>query len=573
MLHRRERSSRAPARPSLWGGRGGDRGTRVHFGRDDPSAVNYDRRRRKEFSKVKHRIALLRNVALVALAGYVEAAVGLAAGVMIARTLGPADYGNYAFAIWLCGLLIMAGNNAMPTSSIKFLAEARGGERPQDAAALAHRIARWQVASSGAVLTVFVLVMLVYPIDEWHRSLPLMLGITAVAVWARAGFWMRGAIGKGFERFKPEAVALMSTAMLNLLLVGLLAWKHANVAQFFAVYAVLGLFANLMVRVMLRRESVTIAPGPVPDDVARRLRAHLMLTGVLMLFTAMTTRAVEMTLLKLYETTETVGYFAIAAALTKGAVDLLAGGMSAVLLPAMSRRFGKGGTDSLASMLGESTRLYWFLGLAVAGLGFTVSEGLVHLLYGARYDAAIPAVMWNLAIAGLTLVNGAAAAVLTASDRQADRIRVVFCTFALNVVLGLYLIPRYGLHGAIASYGLSQLFEMAFAWWYASRRTRLRLDLATLSRIALAAGIATALSHAVTGMLHLNLAFIGGATTFIVTYATLSVVFRTWRAADFETIANVVSRLGRFGNGMSDRLMKLRRFSIAEPVQPERGLP
>jgi O-antigen/teichoic acid export membrane protein len=522
---------------------------------------------------VKHRIALLRNVAWVALAGYVEAAVGLAAGVMIARTLGPSAYGSYAFAIWLCGLLIMASNNAMPTSSIKFLAEARGGARPQDAAALAHRIARWQVASSALVLAIFVVVMLIYPIDEWHRSLPLMLGITAVAVWARAGFWMRGAMGKGFERFKPEAVALMSAAALNLLLVGVLAWQQGSVVQFFAVYAVLGLFANLIVRLMLRRESVTIAPGPVPDEMSRRLRSHLLLTGVLMLFTAITSRAVEMTLLKLYETPEIVGYFAIAAALTKGAVDLLAGGMSAVLLPAMSRRFGKGGSDSLASMLGESTRLYWFLGLAVAGLGFTVSEGLVHLLYGARYDAAIPAVTWNLAIAGLTLVNGAAAAVLTASDRQADRIRVVFCTFSLNVALGLTLIPRYGLHGAIASYGLSQLFEMVFAWWFASRRTGQRPDLPTLSRIALAAAIATGLGHAVTGMLHLNLAFIGGATVFIVTYTTLSVVFRTWRAADFETIANLVSRLGDGGRRMSERLMQLQRFSIIDPVQPERGSP
>ena len=66
---------------------------------------------------MKEKIALLRNVALVAMASYVESAVGLLAGVLIARTLGPTDYGHYAFGIWLCGALIMAGNNALPTSS------------------------------------------------------------------------------------------------------------------------------------------------------------------------------------------------------------------------------------------------------------------------------------------------------------------------------------------------------------------------------------------------------------------------------------------------------------------------
>jgi O-antigen/teichoic acid export membrane protein len=520
---------------------------------------------------VKHRIALLRNVALVAMAGYVEAAVGLAVGVMIARTLGPAAYGHYAFAIWRCGMLVMVGNNAMPTSSIKFIAEARGSDRPDTAAALAHRLALLQTASSAVVLTIFVAFMLYKPIDEWYRNLPLMLGITVVAVWARAGFWMRGAVGKGFERFKPEAVALMCTAVLNVGLVGLLAWNHGTVLQFFAVYAILGLFANLIVRMMLRQQSVPIAPGPLPEPLTLRLRSHVMLTGVLMLLTAFTTRAVEMTLLKLFESTEVVGYFAIAAALTKGAVDLLAGGMSAVLLPAMARRYGKSGKASLASMLRESTRLYWFLGLAVAGLGFTVSEGIVHLLYGARYDAAIPAVTWNLAIAGLMLVNGAAAAVLTASDRQVDRIRVVLYTFALNIGLGLYLIPRFGLYGAIASYGLSQLFETVFAWWYASRHTQLRLDYATLSRIALAAGIATLLGHLTTRFLHLQLAFVGGLAVFLLSYFALSVVFRTWRASDFETIANVVSRAGRLGSGFAERLLKWQRFALPEPAA-ERGV-
>ena len=78
---------------------------------------------------MKAKIALLRNVAWVAMAGYIEAAVGLLAGVLIARTLGPTDYGHYAFAIWLCGVLIMAGNHGLPTSSIKFIAEARWRRR------------------------------------------------------------------------------------------------------------------------------------------------------------------------------------------------------------------------------------------------------------------------------------------------------------------------------------------------------------------------------------------------------------------------------------------------------------
>jgi O-antigen/teichoic acid export membrane protein len=189
---------------------------------------------------------------------------------------------------------------------------------------------------------------------------------------------------------------------------------------------------------------------------------------------------------------------------------------------------------------------------------------LVHLLYGARYDGAIAAVTWNLVIAGVVVVNGASAAVLTASDRQADRIRVVACTLVVNVALGFYLIPRYGLHGAIASFGLSQLFETVYAGWYAGRHTRVRLDYGTMSRLLLAALVATGLSHATTQILHVKLAFLGGAIVFIVAYSTLSVILRTWRAADFETFAHIAGRLGHIGTRMSGSLLVLRRFANVE---------
>ncbi len=513
---------------------------------------------------MKERLALLRNVAWVAMAGYIEAAVGLLAGVLIARTLGPTDFGHYAFAIWLCGALIMAGNNGLPATSIKYIAEARGAGRAELTAALVSRFTRLQLASSGLVLSVFAVVMAISPVSDWRDALPLMLGIAIVAAWSRAGFWMWGSIGKGHELFAPENLTLSINAILNMALVIALAWKGATIAEFFALYAGLGVVSNLVLRFMLGRRGIRAVPGPVPVDMERRLRRHLILTGIMMLLIVGTNRGVEMSLLKVYASAEEVGYFAIAGSLTKGAVELLAGGMSAVLLSTMSRRFGEGGQAALGGMLTESTRVYWLVGLAIAGLGLTVSAGLVNLLYGYRYDDAVPALMWNLVIAGLMVVNGAASAVLTASDRQADRIRIVLLALAINLIAGIVLIPRYGLAGAIASLALTQLSETAIAWSYVFRRVRFRLPVGPMARQALAAVIATALAHLATEALHRKLDFIGGAAVFLLTYLALCVVLRTLRASEFEVIAHVVGRLGRLGARLSGRIAGLSRFALAE---------
>lgn len=513
---------------------------------------------------MKERLALLRNVAWVAMAGYIEAAVGLLAGVLIARTLGPSDYGHYAFSIWLCGALIMAGNNGLPATAIKFIAESRGNGRAEVTAALVSRFTRLQVASSSLVLAIFAVVMAIRPVADWREHLPLMLAIAVVATWSRAGFWMWGSIGKGHELFAPENLALSANALLNMALVVALAWKGADVAQFFALYAVLGVVSNILIRLMLRRSTIRAVPGPIPRELDRRMRRHLVLTGILVLLIVGTNRGVEMTLLKIYASAEAVGYFAIAGSLTKGAVDLLAGGMAAVLLPAMSRRFGQGGHAALGGMLVESTRVYWFVGLAIAGLGLTVSAGLVNLLYGYRYDDAVPALQWNLIIAGMVVVNGAATAVLTASDRQADRIRIVVIALIIDLIAGLLLIPRFGLSGAIASLAIAQLSETAIAWSFAYRRVRARLPFAPMTRQALAAALATGLAFLVTQALHRKLAFLGGAAVFLMTYVWLCVVFKTVRASEFEVIAHVVGRLGRRATGVSARIAGLRRFAMAD---------
>lgn len=491
--------------------------------------------------------SVLRNVAMVSIAGYLEAGIGLFVGVVIARSLGPYDFGHYAFAVWLCGWLIMASNNALTTSSIKFLAEARGSGRLDVAAALAQRLRRLQIASSSTVLGLFGMVVLFWQPAEWHEGIEYTLPLAVIAVWARSGFWAMGAIGKGYERFEPENIALAITALLNLALILALWILGGTMVQFFAVYALTGLCSNLLVRIGLRRCGVRPAAGPIPAETSRRFVRHVALTAGVIVLGLMSQRTVEMLLLKAYASTAVVGYFAIASTLTKGAVDLLAGGMAAVLLPAMSRAFGSGGRDSLSTMLAEATRLYWVIGLAIAGGGITVAEGAIHLLYGNRFEAAIPALMWNLVLAGMLVTHGAVAAVLTAGDRQADRIGVGLVTVMVNIGAGFALIPKFGLNGAIGSLAITQCTGFVFAWWFARRRIQTRLPLNLMARSLAAATVAAAVGTAISELVHLKLAFVVGAAAFLATYLVLLVLFRAARRSDYELVAGLLRRLGSHG--------------------------
>ena len=56
---------------------------------------------------------------------YVEFFFGLAISVLVARQLGPEQYGVYGYLMWLSTLLVTVSSGGVSLGAIKFIAEAR----------------------------------------------------------------------------------------------------------------------------------------------------------------------------------------------------------------------------------------------------------------------------------------------------------------------------------------------------------------------------------------------------------------------------------------------------------------
>jgi O-antigen/teichoic acid export membrane protein len=66
---------------------------------------------------------------MMAGAAYLSYASGLLSSILVARTLGPHDYGVYAYIIWLAGVSVSIVNHGLPVSAIKFISEVTGSAR------------------------------------------------------------------------------------------------------------------------------------------------------------------------------------------------------------------------------------------------------------------------------------------------------------------------------------------------------------------------------------------------------------------------------------------------------------
>src|SRR5215470_11499263 len=116
---------------------------------------------------MNRRMAALRSMAMVSASTYVEYALGLFISVWIARALGPADFGRYAFTVWLCGWLMTFCNHALTTSSTKFIAEAYGAGMPAVASHVSYRLMRNQAWSCAVVIALFFLGVAIIQPQEW----------------------------------------------------------------------------------------------------------------------------------------------------------------------------------------------------------------------------------------------------------------------------------------------------------------------------------------------------------------------------------------------------------------------
>lgn len=493
------------------------------------------------------RLALLRNMAMLSIASYAELAFGLLLGVVIARSLGSSAFGHYAFAVWVTGTLVTLSNNALTMSSIRYIAEARGAADLEVAAAIAARMRRWQVASSILVLGTFSVAVAVHTPQDWQDSIGWMLPLILLGAWSRSGYMMLASIGKGHERFEVESVSLVLSALVNLILVSLLAWVGGSIVGYFAIFAICGLVQNLSARILIRRFGIVTALAPLAPALDRRVKRHVLQTGALVVIGLLGDRTIEVLMLKAYWTSEAVGFFAIAGALTKGATYLLAGALSSVLLPAMARAYGAGGRRAVARILPEAMRFYWFIGIAIAGLGLVAAPGAVSLLYGPQYREAIPAIVVNLVIAGFVLVSAAFNAFQTSSDRQGDRIRVALLTLAVNAAVGFTLVPLSGLTGALVSLAVTRIAAVTFAWRYAVRETPIAMPVLEMTRTFYAAVVATGAAKLVDLLLPGVYGFVLSSAVFVAAYLLGSVVFGAWRPSDLDLVCEVLGHIGPRG--------------------------
>lgn len=485
---------------------------------------------------------------------YVMYAAGLLVSALIARSIGPEDFGRYSYMVWLSGVLVMISNNGLTTSGIRFVSESLGRESLASARDV-HGWLQWrQYLCLTLVVGVYLAAMPFFRPAGWD---PGHLGIFAAAVLvsmlAKAAYLFAISIAKGYGRFDIEALSSVAVSLLNVAGVVVLVRLHAPLFAYLALFAATSVGYAVAAALMLRRAGIRATHGALDPALRDRLKQHLFWTVVLTIAAAFSNKSLETYLLNALVGPAEVGFFSIAAALARGGVDLLSSGLTTVLMPSMAHAFGAGGQQRVNVILSYSMRYFQFLGLLLAGLGWLWADVAVGLMYGSRYEPVVMLLRIMVLVGGLALSEGAFGALLSTTDNQ--RLRAGFSTISIVVtaIAAFALIPTYGLLGAVYAHAISRLLVFALTLAGIVRILHLHLPWRELGRLFLAAFIAAIVAGVLVAMLpSLWTSFVAGLL-YLGVFVGGTIVLRAWRATDADHLLTLIARfpglLGRLQAG------------------------
>jgi O-antigen/teichoic acid export membrane protein len=476
---------------------------------------------------------------LMAGSTYVSFITGLLASTFVARSLGPDAYGLYAYIVWLAAVCIGLVGSGVNMTVIRFVAEAVGkGDLPQ--ASGVHHWLRQLFLVGMAVVAMALLASAwlpsIYP-DGMASSLGFYLIVVLVCAVTKSAYLFSASVSKGHGAFSTEAVSTSLIGIVTLAATGLLYVLDAGLSSFLCLFMLSSVAHPLIASFMLRRQGIHARKATMDAELKARVANALGWNIALAVVGLLSGKAVDTFLLGHYGSAREVGFYNIASSLTRNGTELLAAGLSSILLPFLARAHGEGGIDKVKVIFATSVRYYQFAGIFLAGEGFLLAGPVVRLLYGPAFDDVALALRVMVLTAGVIIPVGAYSAVFSATDNQKAKFNYMLATSVISVVCGAVFIPWAGYHGALVSCAVGNALTYTVISVVAKRTIGVVFPLRPVLGQWAAGTLAFGLAYPLIAMgSHIALA-IAAAVVFALVYAVLTVRFKTWTQEDLDRLA------------------------------------
>jgi O-antigen/teichoic acid export membrane protein len=377
--------------------------------------------------------------------------------VLLARYLGPREFGTYRLALNVVWGLEVVSVLAFPNATTKFVAERSAAPAPGGARAIVLFFAgRATLAFAAGFL---VLLVLREPLARFYDNEALASTLIPAALAVLPGVWfgIASAALQGLGLFSALGGIAAGLGVVTLAgTFGVLAAGGGSAAVF-----ALGIGLNtlgLALAARAGREHFRRRPaGDLDPDRRRRMWRYGLVLGLIGLPSALLSERLEVFIIARFWSAAEVGFYSLAAGLALHARRLAPSALAEALFPAISRLEGARDRWGVANAYVQATRYLTMMAWPLAFAGAILAEPAIRVLFGPEYRPAAPVLAVLMLAAGLVSIGHPAVAVIYSQERHRFIVVSSLLVVLLNVGLDLALIPAHAGLGAAVANTLAQL--------------------------------------------------------------------------------------------------------------------
>ncbi|MEO6077816.1 MAG: flippase [Candidatus Andersenbacteria bacterium] len=420
-------------------------------------------------TKLTGAIALMVAQAIVLLFGY-------ATHVLIGRLLGPAEYGIYGIVLSIQTIFGMMLTLGVPSAVSKFVAQ-----DPQHAKSiLSHAIRLQLMISIGlSALLAFSSPLIANALHD--PTLSIYLLFVSVIIFFQAFYPIYVQFLSGMHRFNSQAFLTSVYAIAKL--VGAL-----TLLYFFSLYGALAGFAigGIIAAILGWYWTRKI---PKSGDYSIHVKSFLSFAGTyaIILVGLQILMSQDLFMVKaILKNDVQAGYYNAAVTLSRISYMLLQG-LSFVLLPSVAALTRPGAShDKAVQFIRDALRYLIILILPSIVLASATSKGLIILFFSSKYIEAAPILTILMIGLGCLSFYLLLANIAAGAGKAKVGLYITGAMIIISAVLGMFLIPMYGLIGAAWQTTIASALGLVALGVYTFRAFRISFPVRSTINVAIA---------------------------------------------------------------------------------------
>lgn len=404
--------------------------------------------------------------------------LGMAVAVLLARILGPEEYGVYVYAYTIVSILALLAQFGLPSLVLRETAKAQVEQRW----GLMDGLWRWSISVAGMLS--LGLVAIAWGVAWLTRDnlselqyLTFILALLLVPSLALGN--VRSAALRGLRRvvigqLPDTTIRPMLFILLILVSVVALPGGIFDAKWAMGLHTLAGLAALMAGALLLKSVQPTALSGKEHPEFRKKEWCRAALPMVLLSGMNLLNQYTDILMLGVFESAEDVGVYRISVTVA-GLIVFGLQAVNMVLAPHVTRLYHERNQAQLQHLVTKSARIVFALALPAFIFFILYGHEALKLVFGEDYSRAY----WPLVILGAgQLVNalmGSVVLILNMTGFERDATFGVGVSVISNVFLNLILIPLYGIVGAASATAVSIIIWNLVL----SRKVKLNLGLSS----------------------------------------------------------------------------------------------